>query len=264
MLNEFKESDNAWLNQQMERSNSSIRSATVTFPSWQIVSQKWIRLQYEWATGEVTVVLEQHPNKSDAFTGIRMTQVQWEQLVALIPYVQEYIRYAETGQSWQALALFRGHPMTESKGVAAQVRIRIFDMTFLTITALDEAYKGGCQVDVREFVFDKNNCHKLIPIRRGLTLIGGGFDYLGRFLVPRVNAGIKMYEAIHEHSTSFLDMCFIRSQTPHQEEEELDEMPEPFKYINNHRGATMHQVDWSSTVPPPPPPPEPSQFAKFY
>lgn len=189
-LNEFKEYDNHWLNQQAERNDSRNRDKKTNFPAWQIVSQKWIRLQFHWATGEVTVILEAQPKAyTTSFTGIRMTTDQWNQLVSLMPTIREYIQYSEIGQPWQALT---AGSLTMTKvspfGTVSQVRMKAFDMTYVTLTALDEVNnKGGCQVDVREFVKDKENPSKLIPIRRGLTLIGGGFDYLARFLVPKVS-----------------------------------------------------------------------------
>jgi hypothetical protein len=259
VLDECKEADSEWLKQQSQRNNDAIRGATVTFPSWQIVSQKWVRLQYQWATGEVTVVLEQHPNKRDTFTGLRMSRGQWDKLVTMMPAIQEYIRAAETGDSWDALALFRGHQITRATGAGAvsggtQVRIRAFDMTFVTLTALDDWYQGGCQVDVRECVWDKDNGTKLIPIRNGLTLVGGGFDYLARFLVPRVNAGLRMYTEIYEHSSAFLESCYQRNTTVADNEKnpesDVDCMPEPFEY----KEGGSHDV----------PSPHPSPYSKFY
>jgi hypothetical protein len=184
-----------------------------------------------------------------------MSRAQWDKLVVLMPTIQEYIRYAETGESWQSLATIQGHQLTEPQraGAGAQVRMRAFDMTFVTLTALDDWYKGGCQVDVREFVWDKDNSSKLIPIRRGLTLIGGGFDFLARFLTPKVNAGLRMYSEIYEHAASFLELCYLRNSKDQDAATEDDPnlMPEPFEYQEQASGTS---AKW----------PEASQYSSFY
>lgn len=264
ILKDYKDTDTEWLREQSRRNNDSINSALVTFPSWQIVSQKWIRLQYQWSTGETAVIMEHvNSNKQDTtFTGIRMTRAQWDTLVELMPMIQEYIEFAEKGESWQALALMKGHQLTEATqggGRGAQIRIRAFDMTFITITSLDEWYQDGCHVDVREFVWDKTNAAKLIPIRHGLTLVGGGFDFLARFLVPKVNAGLRMYTEIHKHGSSFLQMCYQKIEEAKQEEEVEEEEDEAGH--EEEDGALLpaeNRVTWSISSP------EPSQYSKFY
>lgn len=206
LLDESKEDDRNWIQQQEERNDNRIKTIRTVFPSWMIVAQKWVRVEYTWTNADLAVVLEQYPNKRGYFTGIRLTWSQWAQLQLITPTILDYVRACESGTSWKDLVpLFRGHQLIEKDNNVMQIRIHMADMIFITITTMD---KGGCQVDVREFAWEKENAMRLVPIPRGLTLIGGGFHFLAKYLTPKINAALTMYSKLFEQTREDLKMCF--------------------------------------------------------
>jgi hypothetical protein len=214
-LQDDNEEDVEWLQNQEANNDQYLQAGTVVFPSWQIVSQKWARVEFKFGTGETWVVLEQYPNKRGYFTGIRLTEKQWNYLGMLLPSIQEYVRSSEKGGIWDNMAKFWGHELRESSSTSGnfgsqQVRMHVCDMIYVTVTSLDEQKQSGCQVDIREYVLDHRDNTSLVAIPHGLTLIGGGFDFLVRRLWPKIDAALQMYVEMYEAGGESFKHCFAR------------------------------------------------------
>jgi hypothetical protein len=229
ILDEQKsEADRTWVQKRHEANDRLIREATCTFPSWQIVSGKWIRLEYTFSTGDVTVVMEQHPNSRGKFTGARLTLRQWKEFSVLVPCILDYVEASEGrgNCSWSKLSSVWSKPPPSEKGGISTVKIHVCDDLYVTVTTFP-GKNQGCKVDLRYFVHSSAD-NALIAIASGLTLVGGGFHFFAKQICPKVEAALTMYGRIHEATVAVFDECLHTPVDHAKEHEDLMRLPEPF------------------------------------
>lgn len=223
-LKETERQDDAnWIKENEDKNDQLLRDGWCVFPSWQIVSNKWVRVEYKFGSGATSIILEQCPNKKNCFTGIKLSIDQWTRLQMLIPCIQEYIRCSETGTYWNTISAFWRHDLKESASPdgtygAQQVRIHLSDMIYVTITSADASNTEGSYVDIREYTYGGGETWtdlQLIPKRAGLTLVGGGFDFLVRKLVPKVDSALQMYCEMYDAGKHSYRHCFAGDTIDH-------------------------------------------------
>lgn len=179
-----------------------IKSAVVTFPLWQIVSDKWAKIEFSLSySGHVVVVLEHSPNQHGQFTGLRFNINEWYELRSHFETISAYIRASENGGSWKDMARVNHHYYQQKQDHLDFYHQRVRfpavkgENIFVTLTSRDKSNQDGCQVDVRKCLPPKigRPTDDLVYCRNGLTLVGGAFDYLARFICPKIATAIMMY-----------------------------------------------------------------------
>ena len=218
MLKEHSEMDKKWLTEQDTWNDQQMDSHVVTIGSWQIVAQKWVRLEFKPRTGETWVVFEQHPNKHGFFTGLKLSKHQWQEFQSTFSTILQYVSMAESGGSWQNMTRFNPlHHYEEKKKkflsgtFQESVRIPVCeDNIYVTLTSYDSTSLGGCTVDIRKCTFteDENKQKHLVHLLKGLTVVGGGFHYMAKYLQPRINAGLQMCDAMYIASQAYMSQLY--------------------------------------------------------
>lgn len=234
MLKDHSEMDRQWLANQDKWNDEQMKSNVVIIGSWQIVAQKWIRLEFKPTTGETWIIFEQYPNKHGFFTGLRLTDHQWCEFQTYFGTILQYISMAETGGSWQNMT--KSNPLHHYEGKKKNFMSGTFqeivrfpvceDDIYVTLTSYDATSLGGCTVDIRKctFVNDESNKGRkhLVHLLKGLTVVGGGFHYMATYLRPRINAGIKMCEAMFIGGQAYVPQLtseFDRCNSIHQQQQ---------------------------------------------
>lgn len=205
-----------------KKNNEFLETGMLTYPSWQIVAGKWVRVAFQPASGNTWIILEQYPNKYGFFTGLRLLPEQWDQLKMTVDTILEYVEASETGKSWIQLAQKWNHcleqvePFTHNGSTHnLQVKFKVSDSSiYTTITSLDPWNKGGCHVDLRECYM--RNDGTLIHNLKGITLVGGGFHFLAKRLWSKVDAAILMWKDMFFAGRGYLQMCLSNDSSDEQ------------------------------------------------
>ena len=230
MLKDHSDIDKKWLMEQETWNNQQMSSHIITIGSWQIVAQKWVRLEFKPTTGETWVVFEQHPNKHGFFTGLKLSNHQWQEFQAVFNTILQYVSMAESGGSWQNVSRFNPlHHYEEKKkkflNGTFQESVRFpacDDDVYVTLTSYDSTSFGGCTVDIRKCTFteDDNKQKHLVHLLKGLTIVGGGFHYMTKYLQPRINVGIQMCDAMFIAGKAYVSQLYGIPREQKQEQEQ--------------------------------------------
>ena len=253
MLKDHSEMDRKWRADQDKWNDQQIDSNVVIIGSWQIVAQKWVRLEFKPSTGETWVVFEQHPNKHGFFTGLRLTEREWFEFQTYFAMILRYISNAETGGSWQNMAKTSPLHHYEAKKKKFQsgiyqemVRFLVCeDDLYVTLMSYDSTSLGGCTVDIRRCTFveneSKNRGKHLVHLLKGLTLVGGGFHYMAKYLQPRINGGLKMCEAMYIGGQPYISQMKSEFDSCSSQEQQLQ--------ANNFCMGNIQVLDGGNIVP---------------
>lgn len=232
-LKEFRDEDQDWVQQQETKNKENVQRQTVTYPSLEIVSGKWIRVEHQMSTGDVWVILEQFPNKHNRFTGLRLTGSQWTQLNKQWELITSYMHAAEMGLNWKIMARNNHHYYEETQPstdhgyeYCQEVRFQVCDDSIYVVLKSNDPWNyGGCRVDIRKCVHVQqkykggldnsargggggNQKERFIYLLEGIALSSGGFDYLVKYLVPQVNEAIELYEEMFMAGRTYFQRRF--------------------------------------------------------
>jgi hypothetical protein len=198
MLKDDSSDDQAWIQKQETMNSLRNLPSLCTVAWWQIVSEKYASVEHQMSTGDTWVVLEHYPNKHGKFTGIRLDKSQWLNLKSQFDLILDYVSAAETGKSWKVLAALNHHTFEENNNFV-KVRILAVDSSnvYVTLKSSDPDNKSGCQVDIRRcFPPDEKHVNWMYLLE-GLTLSGGTFHYLAKYLSRKVDVALNMCQAIY-------------------------------------------------------------------
>jgi hypothetical protein len=194
--------DKAWLTRQEASNKKRNLSTKLVFPTWEIAKDKWAKTEFCMNNyfSKYSVVLEHSPNSSNCFTGLRLDYVAWNSLKEKFGDVMEYVTASENGGSWKDLANKKGHHYQESDDENNYFqKVRFLgvssDNIYFTLTSTDKNNMKGCQVDIRKCGnrFQKTDINNLVYHRKGITLVGGAFDYFFRFIYPKIELSTQWY-----------------------------------------------------------------------
>lgn len=176
-----------WINQRNKGSAMNLRdNGTVVYPFWKIVSNKNIKVQYNFTTQRIFVVFEH-----EGHTCLKLHLAEWAKLKSAVKIVVEFSESFKNDPEEAKLIL---HDVKEIsvKGEIWNFSRIIYDYCH----ALEIRWKtgGNCLVDMVYGLCDASTDYEWSPSKRANMLLSlMGFVYFGSILLPFVDAGIEMW-----------------------------------------------------------------------
>lgn len=186
-------------------------SAKIQYPFWKIVSNKHVKVEYNFESTEIRICFEH-----DGFGGLSMPLQQWKQLKVAAEKIIDFGEALKNNPKEIKTILPNIQQITIKNDVWDFARV-IFDEAY----AFEIRWKNetNCLVDLRFGTCDEWTDYAWFPSPAPHILISlMGFMYFAKILVPRVDAGIDMWKKMTEGAKG----CWFKCVPPsHRTKEPL-------------------------------------------
>lgn len=203
--------DEWWINKQNSFNDNKLLNGKVHFPAWQIVSQKRVKLEYHFATGNVFIVFQKLPEfgNGEQIVELRLDVVQWGHLQTKMHFIFDFIKAVE-GKNGKKVS-----DVLNFEEARSNIKTLI-NWSNLTLDLVDnlklvlrwnEKLKNS-SVEIRRFeAVEEGEIKYMVKGKEGICFSAGGFDYLHRYLSKKITNGVRMWSNMHASGSVLWESC---------------------------------------------------------
>lgn len=226
------QADKNFLQRQSDINDMKLNSGQVRFPSFQIgTAQKHVVVEYIFKNGEISVILQK--GISDKIQReLKLTLPQWTYFQGKSDLILEFIKAVE-GESNKSVEeiLKVEENMTNFQELNygwKQYRTFLIDDIMLTYRWCLKS--KNCTIDIRQGEMFKSSDGKISwrGSCAGICLCARGYDYLFRFLAPKICTSIQMWGEMHNASRREWHSLFATSPEIETENDTDDDSEDEF------------------------------------
>jgi hypothetical protein len=202
------EIDRRWIQDKAEYTDERNKKSTVCYPKWTIVGRKYAGIEYEFSTGNISVVFRQYGEKP---AGVTMDIFEWTEFCEKFSLIQKLIHVVE-GKKTDITPedLFTGENIHEFRGW--KTVCFSLDISLRLAVKWNTATKGVLAIISRGFeeTLPGKKYTRFHAKPEDSILIGAtGLDYLIRYLENRIINGIHLWTNVRKVGDAAWHGCFL-------------------------------------------------------